>query len=148
MPLGTSFAPLNDPMRRDAPAGPVPIQEAIKVLSLRLPRVSGASAPTPSQLLAGMPGAGTGAMGGPTSNPIIEQLLRALFGGRQQSQIQGLPGAPDLQQGGQSFSPFPGFRFAQAPSAPMPSAPPTPAPAPTSGARMGQPPAWQGFSTR
>jgi hypothetical protein len=115
--LGQSFAPMmntSGPTRR--PDASQPVQEAIRVLSLRMPQMRGG--PAPSQLMAG-PGAGGSGLGGPTSNPIIEQLLRALFSGRKTGGgVPGLPGAPT----GPSRSPFPGFTFgAQPPS--MPSAP-------------------------
>lgn len=124
MPLGMSFAPTADPTQRRPTSAPVPIQEAIRILSLQLPRMMGASAPNAASLMAGMPGAGGAGLGGPTSNPIIEQLLRALFAGRQPGQMTGLPGAPSMGAGG-GTGPFPGFQWAM-PTPPTPAPPPEP----------------------
>jgi hypothetical protein len=58
--LGQSFAPLGDPdalTRQQEPGAVNPVQEAIKVLTLRLPRVLGAS-PVPQELLRGLGSAG------------------------------------------------------------------------------------------
>lgn len=68
--LGQSFTPMSEEerLRRQGmpgQAGTNPIQEAIKVLSLRIPRVLGAGAPVSRELLTG-PGAG----GLPTPQPI------------------------------------------------------------------------------
>jgi hypothetical protein len=74
-----------------------------------------------------MPEAGGGALGGPTSNPIIEQILRALFAG-QSGAPAGLSGAPTMPPGG--GTPFPGFRFgAETPT--MPTAPQSPSGSPS-----------------
>jgi hypothetical protein len=116
MALGRSFAPTDDPMmqRRGGPSQ-APIQEAIRVLSLQMPRVVGANSPT--AMMAGAPGAGGAGLGGPTSNPIIEQLLRALFGGQNRmGAMPGLPGAPTHPP----QNPNPGFGFVQPPVTPTP----------------------------
>lgn len=122
MPLGMSFAPQSDAMRRPttAPPSQTPVQEAIRVLSLQLPRLTGASGPTPGALMAG---AGAG-FGGPTSNPILEQLLRALFAGR--SPQAGMPGLPTPGMPSMPSRPiFPGFTFGTAPPSPTMPMPPS-----------------------
>lgn len=124
MPLGMSFAP-QDPGTTDRRGqAPAPIQEAIRVLSLQLPRVSGATSPTPAELLAHAGGRGM-TFGGPTGNPIIEQLLRALFAG-QQNAGPGLPGAPGMP----TRPVFPGFTFGTPPPAPALPTPPETLPPP------------------
>lgn len=91
--FGLSFSPLGqggptNPNNPGTPSGSGnPVQDAIKVLSLRIPKVVGAGAPSPQVLLGG---AG-GGMGGAASVPggaglggnaaMFEQLLRQLFGG-------------------------------------------------------------------
>lgn len=94
--LGQSFLPggNDDRMRQDqAGAGPSnPIQEAIKVLSLKLPRVVGAGAPAPQELLTGLGGAGV-------QNPIA-QILQQMFG-------QGSPQAAGGAMGGESGAGMP-----------------------------------------
>jgi hypothetical protein len=121
MALGKSFAPSDDGSvaRRGGPS-PAPIQEAIKVLSLQMPRVVGASAPNAASLMAGAPGAGGGGLGGPTSNPILEQLLRALFAGGAGGggQMPGLPGAPPPPA-----RPVPGFDWSTPPVPRVPAPP-------------------------
>lgn len=72
--IGLSFAPIGNPNEpgSESPNGPVnPVQEAIKVLSLKIPRISGQASPIPHALLAGLGSAG--------SSP-IEQILAQLFG--------------------------------------------------------------------
>ena len=85
MPLGLSFAPgqNDDTNRMGGGQAQTPVQEAIRILSLRLPRLLGAGAPTSPALMGGPGGMarGSAGLGGPPSNPIIEQLLRAIFGG-------------------------------------------------------------------
>jgi hypothetical protein len=119
--IGQSFAPLgdqNDPTRpQGQQEGVNPVQEAIKVLTLRLPRALGASSPAPRELLTGLGGAGT-PMG--TGNPLGE-ILKKLLTGMLPPEL----GAPSAPMGG---GPVP-----SAPSAPMPQAPQAPTqPAPTS----------------
>ena len=146
MPLGLSFAPRSQDeiaARGTGGPSPSPIQEAIRILSLRLPRAFGASAPAPSALMAGA-GAPSraAALPGPTTNPILEQLLRALLGGMApQGMARGLPGLPvpggamgafGLPPGPMGPAPrspilTPGFRFEQQPPSPGPVAPPAPA---------------------
>lgn len=109
--FGLSFAPGQaGPTRERGINGgaPSPIQQAIQLLSLRLPRVMGAQALAPGPL---MQAPGAGAMGGGGS---VDALLRLLFG----------MGGPDgLAAGGLMPRPAPpGMAGFQAP--PMrPSAP-------------------------
>lgn len=88
MALGMTFAPgSGESGNGDQPNGPAPspVQQAIQLLSLRLPRVAGASSPAPQALLGGrgaMPGQGGAGLPGPTGNPIVQQLLMAMLGGQ------------------------------------------------------------------
>lgn len=107
--LGQRFAPLpgDDPTRRpqNTPGGPIsPVQEAIRTLSLRLPRVQYAGSPVPRALLTnpGMPGLPTPS---PTpnaqgENPIMEALLRIIrggFGGSQDIVPNAAPPPPRIE---------------------------------------------------
>lgn len=81
--IGQTFAPLpsGDPneelRRRQQGGGPLSnVGQAIKTLSLRIPRVVGAGSIAPSQLLNG-PGAAGLPQGG---NPIIDAILRGVLG--------------------------------------------------------------------
>lgn len=98
--LGQTFAPLGDPNdlqdpRRNAPSAS-PVQEAIKLLSLRIPRWTGSgTAPIPQPLLTG-----PGSAGLPTAENPIEQMLRKLLlggiptGGDQSVASQPRPSVP------------------------------------------------------
>ena len=102
--FGVSFVPgqgeqntQNGPGR---PGGANPVQSAIQMLSLRLPRLGGAQGLAPGPLLqapggGGMPGGGLG--GGVADNPLLQALLRlaGIFGGQ-----GGGMGAPALPMGG------------------------------------------------
>lgn len=103
-PFGLSFSPGQDGQNGQPVNGqkPSPIQQAIQTLSLRVPRVAGASAFTAQPLLPGQ-GAGGGLMGDPNSAALLEALKRMLFGG-QPSPDQGQQGF----QGFQSFGSGPG----------------------------------------
>src|SRR5690606_20872142 len=87
---GESFAPLareNGQNAGPARRGAAPIQEAIRVLNLRVPSVVGARALSPQALLSA-----PGSAGIPNAAGVqIEQLLRRIFG---QAGIPGLPAAP------------------------------------------------------
>ena len=78
-PFGLSFVP-GQPKEAGSPSGggPLgqssPVQQAIQMLSLRLPRVLGAQGLAPSALMQAPGGAGLGAP------PQLEQILQALFG--------------------------------------------------------------------
>jgi hypothetical protein len=100
MALGMSFAPNDDPTAQRRGPSPAPIQEAIRVLSLQMPRVIGANSPNPAALMSQMSGQMNGGqgLGGPTSNPIIEQLLRALMGGQSGQMPPGVPQPPAMSQ--------------------------------------------------
>lgn len=82
--FGLSFSPLNPPPGQAGgpngyqPGGGSgsPIQDAVRILSLRIPRVVGASALGPSPLLNGPGGAGFGGGGS------LEALLMRIFGRR------------------------------------------------------------------
>jgi hypothetical protein len=137
MPLGQSFAPLgnDDPLRESqAPGGAIsPVQEAIKLLSLRLPRYVGQGSPIPQGLLSspGMAGlqGGMPGMAGQQGNPIAEMLMRMISGGfggsgSQMTQPFGAP-PPKVVPGVNEGEPAPGS-FSPG-SAPLP---PAPAPAP------------------
>jgi hypothetical protein len=93
--FGVSFVPGDDPMQRQAgpggaaPSGVSPLQSAIRLLSMRLPRIGGAGlspgALAPGALLNAPGGGGLGAGGG------LEALLRALFGLGGQAAGGGMP---------------------------------------------------------
>lgn len=135
MPLGRSFAPNSDQMSQRPPggAGQSPVQEAVRVLSLRLPRVVGASAPAPGALMGGMGGQG---LAGPTSNPIVQQLMQMILGGQTAQQggaIPGLPvpgGMPSMPASMGGFTPNIGFNTpgGGVSTPPTPQTPPRPAP--------------------
>lgn len=78
MALGISFSPGSQDPQRTGPTGvqdAAPLQQAIQLLSLRLPRVVGATSPIPAPLLQG-----TGSQGQPdaTGNPLLDVLRRLL----------------------------------------------------------------------
>jgi hypothetical protein len=84
-PIGQSFAPLGDEdmqNRANGNQGASPVQEAIKTLSMRMPRTVGAGAPAPAALLNSLGGAGlpTPMGGGQPDNPLLEALKRLLGG--------------------------------------------------------------------
>jgi len=126
--LGISFSPFGDDKGPNAdPRAPqVSPQEAIRVLSLRVPRVVGAGSPIPSQLLNAPGGAAFGGGGGNGMGG-LEELLAMLFGQRRQGAVS--PGLPIDQSPGGSLTGgiFPGMQPG-AGDAPAPQ--PTPAPPP------------------
>ena len=94
--LGVSFIPSGDEPQQGsmgpggAAPGVPPLQSAIRLLSMRLPRFGGGMSPAsiaPGQLLGGMGGGGLSGMGGGGS---LEAMLRALFG------LGGPAGAPSM----------------------------------------------------
>lgn len=106
--FGVSFVPGQQPNPNGPPgqfgqgAGTSPIQQAIQLLSLRLPRIAGANAIAPSPLMnapgaMGQPGAGlNGAVG---NNGLLELLLHLAglgAGGASNGAGSGLPGGPPL----------------------------------------------------
>jgi hypothetical protein len=90
--FGLSFAPLDQPNAQQQPNGGAagggnvsPVQQAIQILSLRQPRVFGASAPAAPQLLTSAGGSGV---------PDMQALLRALL-----QHLQGQVGLSDPGMG-------------------------------------------------
>jgi len=88
MALGVTFAPGSQNPTQQKTGAP-PLQEAIKLLSLRLPKVVGANSPIPQQLLTAPGGMGAP---DPTGNPLLD-MLRAILGA-QTPNAMGLPGPP------------------------------------------------------
>lgn len=127
--LGMSFSPFNQDASGKAQAGQTagaaPVQDAIKILSLRTPTVVGASAPAPQSLLGG-PTVQGGSVGTAGSADALQALLRRLL----------MAQAPSAAPGGQPpSSPFaltPGATAPMAPSMAPLSAPPTDPPLPVS----------------
>ena len=127
--IGQSFAPLgdpNNPTRQQDANGQTsnPVQEAIKLLQLRMPRVLGAGAPAAPELL-NSPGSSLL----PPGNPLTD-ILRKLFGP---------PMTPSAPMAAPSSMPPPmppsgsgsGWTPAPAPP-PAPAQSPAPMPSPTS----------------
>lgn len=124
--MGVSFVPggQGDPLNRQQQgeaSGAPPLQQAIQMLSLRLPRVVGANALAPGQLLNA-----PGGMGG-SGNPLLEALLRLAGmgggsgspGGQPTQILPGFSGSPmaRINPGDQMQRPGPQLQ--------PPSAPPT-----------------------
>src|SRR3990167_10301958 len=73
--IGVNFQPGTDPNgQADSRRASTPVQEAIKVLSLRLPRVVGANAISPQALLSS-PGSG----GNPRVDSVVNTILQRMF---------------------------------------------------------------------
>lgn len=132
---GASFQPgLNDngdEERRRRNAG---VQEAIKVLSLRMPRVVGASAPAPSALL-NAPGSG----GNPQIDSVVNQILQRVMGSGGQAPTNAAPSVPMSAPSATRPSPTTPLSSMMRPSSPAvaPHAPPS---APQQGFRPPTPP--------
>jgi hypothetical protein len=95
--FGLSFSPATTTDKTKAMADPnAPVQEAIRTLSLRIPKVTGGKGLAPAPLLNSMGSQGMGMPGGMG----LEQLLAMLFGQRQPAQ----PGGP-MSPGGAPLSP-------------------------------------------
>lgn len=76
---GLSFSPFNQRPGQAAPGvAQSPVQDAIKILSFRMPSVVGASAPAPSGLLGGPTPQGAGVGGG-----LMQEFLKRLLIGQQ-----------------------------------------------------------------
>lgn len=98
--FGISFSPFgndnpnNNNQRGDSGGATPSPQEAIRVLSLRVPRTVGVASPIPSMLLNAQGGGGFGGGGGPQGMPPggMEELLRRLFG----QAAQGPMGMPSM----------------------------------------------------
>lgn len=96
---GLSFSPFNQsPMRSNSQAT-APVQDAIKILSFRMPSVVGSSAPAPGALLGGPTPQGSGMDGG-----LAQELLKRLLQGQGTAPVPGMPtpGVP----GGPSAAPM------------------------------------------
>ena len=81
--LGQTFSPMDNGMSgQQKPTGNAqPVQDAIRILSFRMPTTVGASGITPPQNMQG-PTALGGQLGGfPGSNPSLIEFLQRLFGG-------------------------------------------------------------------
>lgn len=139
--FGLSFSPLgdrnggqNDP-REGGGAGASPIQDAIRVLSLRIPQFAGPGSIAPQQLL-NSPGAAGIAPPGGLQPGGLEQFLKFLFGqmagasGMQPTAPMpgGMPGAPGgaapPKIGPGVQAPAPGGAFPEIPGPQGPQAPP------------------------
>lgn len=102
--IGQSFAPLGNDDPRQQPGavggpGGSPVQEAIKLLSLRMPRTLGASAPAPQGLLNSHGMAGMG--GNPLTALIMQMLQQGGMG------AQGAAGAAPAPKVGYVAPPLP-----------------------------------------
>ena len=84
-PFGVSFLPGGDAQYKRPQGTSAPLQEAIKVLSLRVPRVVGANPLAPLALL-------TGQGGGGMPSGIVETLLRALTPPESAPPVAAIPG--------------------------------------------------------
>jgi hypothetical protein len=99
MAAGLSFSPMNQTPSpgQTGQAQTNPLQDAIRMLSFRLPQNVGASAPSPGGIMGGPT-----ALGGQTGpNPGLTAMLMALFRGMG---LGGVPGQPG-QYGGFGHSP-------------------------------------------
>lgn len=72
---GVSFVPGQNGEGGEAPQGTQPLQSAVRLLSLRLPRITGAQGLAPGQLLNAPGGMGMGG-GNAMANPLFQALLR------------------------------------------------------------------------
>lgn len=142
--LGVSFSPFNQPQKGQAPAGQTaPVQDAIKIMSLRMPTVAGASAAAPQALLGG-PTAQGGQLGSANGGLLQAFLRRLLLGGQPTAGVnppappQGL-GAPPMPTSG--LAPGGGAGLPVGVSFGTGSTPPTGAPpSPPTGNAMGTTP--------
>ena len=125
---GISFSPNNQggPMGKAGQSGQAgvtdtasPIQQAIRILSLRIPRVVSQGAPINQSLLSGPGSAGLN-----TGGLSLDELLRRLFGVQPGGQV---PALPAQQSVGSPQSAIAAMSQPAAPSwAPSPSAAPSP----------------------
>ena len=134
--LGVSFIPSGDEGQQQGAMGPgaapgvPPLQSAIRLLSMRLPRFGGGMSPAsmaPGALLGGQGGA---AMGGAGS---LEAMLRALFGlgGPAGAPSMGAPPMPKIVPGeGPGRVAAPGDGTIPGGFKPQPTFQPSPAPGP------------------
>ena len=146
--LGINFAPTQAQQRQQAVGNP--LQQAIQVLSLRLPKWTGArQTPIPQSILGASPGSAGAGLGGSVAQSILAQLVGPQAG-QAQSAMQrpataGTPYAALLQQltgggGGGVWNPptEPPIFVPGEPNPPRPDYLPTPEPPPPS---MPMPPA-------
>jgi hypothetical protein len=106
MNAGISFAPFSQspPSAGASPTTANPVQDAIKLLSFRLPRNVGASPVAPGAIMGGPT-----ALGPQLGNSIAEQWLKALFQGQPlpslggPSDQGGMPGGMPPNAGGSPF---------------------------------------------
>jgi hypothetical protein len=124
--FGLSFSPATTTDKTKAMADPnAPVQEAIRTLSLRIPKVTGGKGLAPAPLLNSMGSQGMGMPGGMG----LEQLLAMLFGQRQPAQQGGpmSPGGAPLSPAtssfgaGQTSQPPTGGQAMPRPSQPLPN---------------------------
>jgi hypothetical protein len=101
--FGSTFQPNSndDPMQRQQQSDPV--QQAIQILALRLPKFVGAGV-SPTELLSPGGGAGLAGLGG--DGALVQQIMQSLvgakrqFAGAPQQQMPGAPQAPAPPMGG------------------------------------------------
>ena len=126
MSLGLSFLPSgDDPTQRmgqdgGSPSGLAPLQSAIRLLSMRIPRFGGPAGMAPGGMApnALMQAPGAAGMGG--GNASLEMILKALMGMGGPGALPGSMGAGPMGSPGRAPSPrvTPGSQF------PMPPMPP------------------------
>ena len=127
---GLSFSPFNQNTDQNYRQGSVsPVQDAIKILSLRMPTMVGPHAP--SGVLAGGPTRG----GMDANNAMMANWLRMLFSGQLGAGGPGGPGMPggSLPSGWGSTPPMPGVSFMSGRSGVPSWAEPGPPPDPGNG---------------
>ena len=78
--LGLTFAPTAAAQQDDKMRQGSPLQQAIQVLSLRLPRIMGARPIAPQQLLGAQGAAGGSPYGNPSA--IVQQIMQQILGGK------------------------------------------------------------------
>lgn len=93
--LGVSFSPFNQDAKpqNQAQGSAAPVQDAIKILSLRQPTVAGASAPAPQALLGGPTVQGS-QMGAEGLLAMLRKLLLGPTAGATPGAAQGAPPPP------------------------------------------------------
>jgi hypothetical protein len=108
MTSGVSFQPGGDYGNGQQQRGSSPtqnVQEAIKVLSLRLPKVVGARSAAPQALLSAQ-----GSGGNPRIDSVVNQVLSRMFGAQDPGagQMPSAPMVPTPEAGGQQAPSFSG----------------------------------------
>lgn len=97
-PLGVSFAPTTENAQQNAQRPPELLPQAIQILSLRLPRVLGAQAPSSDALLRG---GGGGQENSSVVSAVVQSVLQSVLG----STPPPAPSAPGAAAGGIPSSP-------------------------------------------